>query len=347
MTEAGQDLAARVGAPKRLALPIHPDVPLWRPAGIEDLDRIWRLSSAIASSDHPNHLTTRDGLAAIFARQYFRPAHDSLLGFDSAGRVVASGLVLLPSLRRSVVRSTIVGGVDPERRGRGIGQRLLAWQVGRAKQQLAESGEELPGWVLAFADERAPRKRRLLQRAGFSLRRHFVSLERRLDTPISPVEPIGTVRIAHYREGLSSRIHLARDAAFSDHWGSAPMSTEAWDDFIGGSSFRAELSFVALAPASAGGASVVGFGLGSANEADWPHQGFRGSHIDMLGVVPGWRGRRVASAVLSAQLQASREEGMERVTLDVDADSTTGAYDLYRKWEFTPRYRKYAYTLEY
>lgn len=64
-------------------------------------------------------------------------------------------------------------------------------------------------------------------------------------------------------------------------------------------------------------------------------------------VGPEWRGRRLASAVLCAQLLASRNAGYERVTLEVDADSQTGAYRLYRRQGFTPAHQKFAYTLEY
>ncbi|MGO4104329.1 GNAT family N-acetyltransferase [Leifsonia sp. YAF41] len=348
MIEAVSNLAARVDAPTRLDLPRHPEVQIWRPADREDLDQVWRLSRTVAQADHPNHLTTREGVTALFSRHYFQPEWDSLLGFDDAGRLVAAGMVHLPSGRKNVARSIVIGGVHPDLRGRGIGRTLLAWQIGRAKQQLAHSGEELPGWVLAFADERAPRKRRLLESTGFALRRHFVALERVLADPIATIDLVDGVRLTRFSEQLSTRVHEARDAAFEDHWGSQPMSEETWEAFIGGSSFRPELSAVALAASPHGrGDMVVGFGLGSVNAADWPHQGFRGSYIDMLGVVPEWRGRRLASAVLCAQLLASRNAGYERVTLDVDADSQTGAYRLYQRQGFTPAHQKFAYTIEY
>lgn len=63
--------------------------------------------------------------------------------------------------------------------------------------------------------------------------------------------------------------------------------------------------------------------------------GVRGSYIDYIGVHRRARGRGVAKALLHTVLADAAERGRDRVGLEVDADSPTGADGLYRAmgWE--------------
>jgi len=342
MTKTLRPLNERVTATARLDLPVHADVAEWRAATEADIDGIWQLREAMGRVDHPNYLTTRGAIAADFGYSHVNAARDSLVGVHADGRIVANGMVLFPPRQETLVRSILIGGVHPELRGRGMGRELLAWQVGRAKQQLASSTKTLPGWIFAYADERAPQSARLFERGGLDLTRYFLSLERPLEEPVRPVEPAEGIRIAAYTPADSAQVHSARDEAFMDHWASQPMSDENWAAFVGGRWFRADLSFVAWA-----GAEVVGFVLSTANENVWKTQGFTGSYIDLVGVTSAWRGRHIAQSLLAAQLEAGRALGHDRVTLAVDSDSPTGALGLYTGMGFHAAHRKMAYTLQF
>ncbi len=347
MTSALRPLNERVTAPAHLDLPVHPDVALWRPATVDDVDGIWGLRQAMGSVDHPNYLTARGAIAADFGYSHFHAEVDSIVGLDGAGRIVANGMVMFPPRQVTLVRSIPIGGVHPDLRGRGVGRVLLDWQLGRARQQLASSDKTLPGWVFAYADERSPRTARLFAAAGMALTRYFLTLERALDAPVRWIEPADGIRIAQYRPEDSAAVHAARDEAFLDHWASQPMSDENWAAFVGGRWFRADLSFVAFGTDETGTERVVGFVLSTANENVWTTQGFTGSYIDLVGVLSSWRGRHIAQSLLAAQLAAGQALGHERVTLAVDSDSPTGALGLYTGMGFVPTHRKLAYTLQY
>ena len=347
MVDTVRPLRDRVSAPESLPLPSHPDVAVWRPATVADIDGIWQLDRAMGQVDHPNYLATRDEIAEDFGFSHFNPALDSLVGLDAEGRIVANGMVMFPPGQQTLVRSVLHGGVHPELRGRGIGRELLAWQLGRAKQQLASSPKTLPGWVIAFSDERAPQNARLYERGGLTLARHFLALERVLADPIREFALADGIRIAPYTPELSAAVHAARDEVFMDHWSSQPVSSEGWDAFVGAEVFRGDLSFVALGPGPGGTEEIVGFILTTVNEDDWERQGFPGSYISLVGVRRDWRGRHIAQALLSVQLAASRATGHERATLDVDSASATGALGLYTGMGFTPTNREFAFTLEF
>jgi ribosomal protein S18 acetylase RimI-like enzyme len=356
MAGEGPVPALRAAAPAGLELPEHPEVRLWRPAVRTDLGALWELNRAMSLADHPNHITTRAGLDSLFQLSYFRPARDSLLGFDAAGRMIASGMAMTPPGYETLARSIIFGGVHPERRGQGIGAELLAWQLGRARQQLESTPDDVSRWVVAFSDERAPQEGRLLESTGLRLARHFTGMERVLAEPIQAPELHPGIRLAPFSPALSDAVLRARNEAFRDHWGSQPLSQEAWRTLIGGPTFRPGLSFVAVARASGNpgggpgsvhaGDELVGFLLGSVNRADWPHQGFTDSYVPMVGVRPGWRGRHIAGALIARHLEASRALGHERVTLDADTDRPTGVLRLYERLGFRRTHRKLAFILE-
>lgn len=335
-----------IAAPEELSLPVHPAVASWRPADSADLDLVSDLHRAVSLADHPNHVTTRAGVAALFDLSYFDPDTDSLLALDDRGRAVAVGTVVLPTRYATLVRSLIVGGVHPDHRGRGIGRPLLEWQIARARQQLAEHDHGLPRRITAFTDARAPQTAHLYELAGLRLARHFFVLERPAVQPLARARPSRGVRLEPFTRGLSDAVHAARDEAFLDNWGSQPMSDEAWESFLARETFARELSFVALASGGDGAGEIAGFLMGTVNEADWENQGFSSSYVSMVGVRSRWRGRGIARALLASHIDASREAGYERVTLDVDSDGATGALGLYTGMGFTRAHHKLCYTID-
>ncbi|GIG61692.1 hypothetical protein Lfu02_60640 [Longispora fulva] len=54
-------------------------------------------------------------------------------------------------------------------------------------------------------------------------------------------------------------------------------------------------------------------------------------YVGDVGVVPGWRGRGIAFALLTTALAAFAVDGLPTGVLNVDADNATGALELYRK----------------
>ncbi|NEN07708.1 GNAT family N-acetyltransferase [Diaminobutyricibacter tongyongensis] len=328
-----------------LSVPRHPDVTVWRAATESDIGAIWELRQAMGEADHPNYRTARESIEADFALPGFEPERDSMIGFDSTGRAVAAGMVIFPSRHQTLVRSLPIGGVHPDFRGRGIGRALFNWQVGRARQQLASSSRDLPGWILAFADERAPQDARLFERGGLRLARHFLSMERTLSDPIESPPAPRRVRIVPYVTSMSDAVHRARDEVFIDHWGSQPMTDQRWRALVGSRRFAGELSFVALAQGCGGGECVVGFVLSSTDPSIWPTQGFSSSRVDQIGVRAAWRGRGIAHSLLATQLRMSQARGFDRVTLTTDGGSEARPLTLHSSAGFRTTGSKKAFVL--
>ena len=315
-------LSERVAAPPTYR-PQHPLIAEWRPATAADVDAVHEVYRAIAVQDHPNYVTTREEVEEELGYSFIDLDADSLLAVTGDGRVVAVGIVMEPPRQETLVREFMNGGVHPEFRGQGIGRELLAWQRARGEEKLAASDKALPGWLVGYADRRAPDRERLLLAGGFEVARYFRTMERDLRDPIPEVAPTIDVRIVPYTSELADAVHAARDDAFRDHWGSQPLSDEQFDGLVSGV-FVAELSFVALA-----GDEVAGVLLTDVNEDDWPGQGFTGAYVSTVAVTRPYRGGRIAPSLLRAVLEACAQRGWDKVVLDVDAENPTGALGLY------------------
>ncbi|WP_350347556.1 GNAT family N-acetyltransferase [Agromyces sp. G08B096] len=351
MSDALLPLAERVGAVAAPVVPTHPDATIWRAAAPADVDALLAFFADVARADHPNWTETRDEVLEAFELPHIDPARDTLVGLAADGSVLAYGTVVVPPGQETLVRAIVLGAVRPDVRRRGIGTALIEWQLARALQVFAGSPARLPGWIMGYADERAPDAARLLQRHGMPLTRHFFELQRDLARPVDPVPLSDTarragVRIVPWADSLAESARLARNAAFADHWGSQSTSRESWAGLVTGETFAPGLSFLATVPddgapddgAPADGAPagerVVAFVLALRNEGDWAGQGFTSTYVQLVGVVREHRGSGLARALLAEHLAAAAAAGLERATLDVDAENPTGALGLYRGMGF-------------
>lgn len=74
--------------------------------------------------------------------------------------------------------------------------------------------------------------------------------------------------------------------------------------------------------------------------------GFEGTYVDYIGVHRRARGRGVAKSLLNTVISESAKRGRNRVGLEVDADSPTGADGLYTSMGWTTRYRTQSWHLD-
>lgn len=345
-------LSERVSAPAELRMPRHPEVALWRPATLDDLDRVATLQRAVDAADHPDWFTTREEIAANLHAEHIDAARDTLLALDADGAVLAYGIVAEAPGVGERVQVYLLGGVHPLWRDHGIGRALLGWQYDRALQRLAASEARLPGWITAFREEANRGAISVALRLGLRVTRYFTTMRRELGSAIPALEAPAGVRIVPYSAELSAAALAARNDAFRDHWGNQPKSAESWDRWTQGEVFRADLSWLAVVDeptpideTGAGGTAaprVVGFSLASVNEDDWEAQGLRSVYIDRIGTVRSHRGRGVAPACIAATLRAAQEAGLALAILDVDADSPTRAHTLYERLGFRAGERELA-----
>ena len=307
----------------------------WRPVTTDDVPAWAELVAAAEAVDRTGEHESVDDLAEQIADESLDLAGDSWAALDG-DRLVAVGLVHGASQAVwSVDTIYCLGCVHPDYRRRGIGNRLLARQLQRAEAMHGERHPRFPARLTVPAYDHVPSMAALAGSAGLKPVRHFFDMERdlRADAP-APRQPAAPLRVVPFTADRDDEVRRAHNTAFRDHFGSMERDPATWKQwFTGSRSFRPELSLLVL-DGQAEDAAVAGYLPGYFYDSDAAADGYRTAWIGQLGTLPPWRGRGVASALLSQALIAYGAAGYERAALDVDSANGTGALGLYERIGF-------------
>ena len=258
---------------------------------------------------------------------------------------------------RAAGRTMIEVVIDPEaRHADELAGALFAWAADAAID-VARS-RALPGTQLdSGAYRKDERQQRWLRDAGYRHVRTWRQETRAVEAgePAPPLRP--GVRLRQVRThpdgtpvGQDLRtVHDVIEESFADHFNNHRESLaefiqrlredpgHAWDHWWiaevaverdGGEGDSGEAGTDRTTAESGDVEWVPGGALvGSISPED--AEGFEGSYVDYLGVTRAARGRGVARALLWAVIEDASRRGCNRVGLEVDADSPSGADTLY------------------
>mgnify|MGYP000885634175 CR=1 FL=1 len=257
---------------------------------------------------------------------------------DAAGEIQAWGSVHDRAGGRMLFVH-IVSRDLPEGLGRSCSDVLVEWAVGQAGAVGAARGLDVQQIDTgAFADD--DRQHRWLSAAGFTKVRTWWQMSRAVTpdeaglVPSTDLWENQTVRFRTVRrqgdgmpdDGDLREVHEVLEAAFVDHFNSWEETFEEflhrlredpghrWDHW-----WLAELTDTDE-PVPVG--ALIGTVSESAGGPD-------GSYVSYLGVLESARGRGVAKGLLHTIIADAASRGRDRVGLEVDADSSTGADGLY------------------
>lgn len=333
-------LAVRAVAPARVAPPAAVTGLDWRPLGAVDVAALTDLVGRIEDADDPPYRTSAEEIV-----EYFDSGHawSAVSGWDATGSLRAFGFVRVRHGDTSLLRAFCSGGIDPLWRHRGAGSAVLDWQVARARQMLVETGKEAPARIVVHVDEGMEALTRLITARGFQPRRWYTEMRRDLSLPIPEVPLDRHLTVVPWSPELDDAVRRAHNRAFGDHWGSQPHTPESWRQ--GRTHFAPGWSFVAL-DRSRDRAQVAGYLMSGRYEQDWPALGWTEGYTEIIGVLREWRGRHVATALMTEAMRAYRDSGMQYAGLDVDTDNLTGAVRLYAKLGYEVTRTSAMYTVE-
>ncbi|MEU1842416.1 GNAT family N-acetyltransferase [Micromonospora sediminicola] len=269
------------------------DAVTWEQFGEEHLAELTRLAEACLAIDGGLPLFTRTPL--LRAR---------LLQTRTLGAWHNGGLVAAVGVGLGGQPATSTGLVDPDWRGRGLGGRLLSW----ASEQAGDAD------LLVTTESWSPGADALFTARGFA--RTFTEWVQRHDLgdlpSLAPPERVTTEPVR-----LDPELFETYRASFADRPGFASPTAEEWLGELGeDDEYRPDLSLIARGPDGA----AVGF----VNVID--------TWIDQVGVVPGWRGRRVGAYLVARALRGLAADGAREAWLCVNDDNP--AAGLYRRLGF-------------
>jgi ribosomal protein S18 acetylase RimI-like enzyme len=238
----------------------------------------------------------------------------------------------------------------PERVGRACSDVIVEWAVGQAREVGAARGLDVQQIDSgAFADDE--RQHRWLHASGFERVRTWWQMSRPV-TPdevslvTSPVEWSDRgVRFRMVRrrdeDGMPDEEHLRAvhdvlEEAFTDHFNSKP---ETFDEFLHrlreDPGHRWDHWWLASLEETG---EPVGALVATVTESSGPSPGPDGSYVSYIGVIEAARGRGVAKGLLRTVVADAASRGRDRVGLEVDAESSTGAHRLYSSMGWATSY---------
>jgi len=226
---------------------------------------------------------------------------------------------------------------------RCVATRLIEWCIERARcgANQAAAGERVILTQAAFESDVAGTAR--LKAMGFKFCRCFLGMRIEMATPpLGAIWPDG-ILVRSMIPGQDDRaaVEAVRDA-FRDHWGYVESSLEEdleeWRQWIyEDEDFDTDLWFLAM-----DGDEIAGFCQCYPIAGDDPATGL----VDELGVRPPWRRRGLATALLRHAFRAFYDRGVRNVELGVDAESPTGATDLYERAGMRVMWKNLVHELE-
>jgi GNAT superfamily N-acetyltransferase len=241
---------------------------------------------------------------------------------------------------RTMVDLTVRPGLAD---GDRVAAPLLAWaeeaaQAYAALRQLESTQLDASPYA---ADERF---KRWLTQAGYAKKRTWLHLTRPVDDAADlPDARDGVVvrRVAKHEDGQPVAtdlqvVHLMLEESFADHFNSY---RESFPEFV--QRLREDpghrWDHWWIADLEDDGETVPGGAL-VASVLGEDASGHEGSYVEYIGVHRRARGRGVAKALLHTVIKDAHERGRNRVDLEVDADSPTGADGLYTSMGWTLDY---------
>lgn len=207
------------------------------------------------------------------------------------------------------------GAVHPSHWRRGVG----AFLFGSVERRVIEKHGG-PASVRQWIDAKDEAAIAFLGARGYSFVRRFHRMDTSLEDAVTSPKDIDGVVIRAFEKGRDERAaHEVDQAAFAQHWGFTPRSYEEaakgrWEaDW-----FDPGMSLVAEADGE-----MVAICINS------PRNGV--GYVEDIGVVPGWRGRGIAEALLRTSFVIFKKRGLTTASLNVDTDNSSGAVRLYER----------------
>jgi mycothiol synthase len=256
-----------------------------------------------------------------------------------AGSLAGYGVLISRPLADQVHRMHVDGGVHPAYRRRGVGGALLDWAESAA---LPIHHDRLPGRPLSLSATCMSTNQTaiaLYAAHGYQPVRWFHAMVRDLSGPL-PAEPAPSgVQIVGFDPERMEDARTVRNEAFREHWGSAEQTLEGWAHFMAFGGFRPELSFLAYSDGEPVGVLI-------SHEYDPPTEtaDVRDLYVAVVATRREARNRGIASALLTRALAGAATAGFTTASLDVDADSMTGAIGLYQRAGFAVHHSTITHT---
>lgn len=306
--------------------------PLYRMAAptMDDLPETTEMLNRVARLRRGENSTSVEVLRMEWTWPGYDLARDARVIRDASNAIVAFGGCY--NTDEPHVASGLFLVVDPAvgERERELLEALYDWSEALTESRVGEAPADARVTRRAWVYDEDVLNRQVAESRGYTYTRSFLRM--RIDLagmPEAPVFPPGfrLTTLAETKDLYA--VARADEDSFRDHYGHTPRSyDEVYKDFEhytqSMETFDPALCLVAVDD-SKPDSPVAGICLNEMESEQNPEAGY----VATLGVVPAYRKRGLARALLVASFRALYERGKETILLHVDAASLTGATRLY------------------
>ena len=292
-------------------------------------------------ADNAIHRTTSAEVSDMMEGANGANPFETILGFDAENRLVAAGSVRVLRQITTMAIAQVNAFIMPHWRGRGIGRALLAWQDGRSRQLLCqEFGDDspLPARLMNVVDGHMLDRRRLYIAAGFYAQRTFPVMYR----DIAPNEPVVVPRPGYRVTNVTAQdiaeVRATHMKVFEEHFW-PEMRGIWWDEAI--SAFDARWSFIVRSDTG----QLVAYILAGRPVERWATRGVPEAYAQLVGVDSRHRGQGLTTALFSSVFHAVSQAHIATLGLDVDAQSTSSAHQIYEHLGFVDQASQVYYAI--
>ena len=297
-----------------------------RMASMDDLPRIHHLEEKKSLHYHDVPGFSLERLRNEYEIPGFDITKSVHLVEDRSGKL--AGLVEVWDESNPPVHPYVWFSVDPDLENQGLEDYLLAWAEERSHQVLDRVDPEFRVSIRSSADQAVKSSGKAIQAAGMKHIRHYFRMRIEMsEAPPSPVWPDGITMRLYNPDQDARTVYEVDEEAFQDHFGFVKEDPEeGFEKFMhhmaGDDSYDPSLWFLAVA-----GEEIVGICICRRYGPEDRTTGY----VSSLGVKRAWRRQGIALALLQQSFGEYYKRGKTKVDLGVDAESLTGATDLYKK----------------
>ena len=291
-----------------------------------DLSRIVPINEALRQAGQVTFVSNLSDLTNWFQHPTNCDPLQDLLFAQISGEVVGFTRVWWEEEETRPARIYfIILRVMPEWQGSGVDAALLDWAEQRLVDIAAQHPSNLERVFSSHLSEKSVAQRALLESRGYLPVRYFMRMRRGLENlPETPLP-----------EGVEVRPVLPRDyralwdasvEGFKDEWSSTRVTETEYQRWLTSSEFQPLIWQIAWDKREN---TIIGMVLNFINPQENEVYGrFRG-YTEGICVLPNWRGKGVARALICRSLAMMKALNMREAALTVDSDNPSGAQRLY------------------
>ncbi len=296
----------------------------WKPLQATNAPEILDLISRIEEADDASIRTSRAEVESYFHDSHVWRAEGAWVGSD----LIAFGLARTIVGNTGEYPITVSGGVAPEWRDHGVGKDLLERQVLTARS-VANSLGIVDAEVQMYVESSQHTLIDLAYELGFTTSSQFIQMRRNLDLPINSADTSGYLQIVKLSSDWMRDTRKAHNMVLAGSTSWTKLDAEAWEERIAG--MEEDWCLVAL-DMFGDRPRLAGYLLASRFSSDVAESDgkliYDEGYVEEITVLPEWRGKRVASALITTVMERFRASGLTYIGLDVNIDADGEGADL-------------------